>query len=174
MSLDMKNPIEIDYTQFCYVWKSDCKNVSVRLHFNRKIFTVDYPVRCPTAENDEYEQKCEINTYSRFKQNQRPNSKYIFKFSRNQQEFSVNHLASIWEELYLKMIELVDAMNKQNEGCNKLSIIDDNADSKKLEISVKLPEAMPLSCSSTHLHRFDNIEAASEPKIIYKDKTWYK
>ena len=43
-----------------------------------------------------------------------------------------------------------------------------------VEIRVKLYEAMPLSCGSTHLHKFDDIETLSEPKVIYINQTWYK
>ena len=56
----------------------------------------------------------------------------------------------------------------------ELNLLEENSSAKKSEIAVRLPEALPLSCSSTHLHRFDNIETRSEPKVIYMEKTWYK
>lgn len=168
MALDVTNPIEIDYSSFFYIWKSDCKNVKARLHFNKKIFSVTYPVKVPTSENDEYELKFE--SYSRFKQN-KSSSKHIFKFTLNEQEFSVNHLAPQWKELVSKMLRLVE---KISDEPRQLSILQENESTKKSEIAIRLPEAMPLSCSSTHLHRFDNIETTSEPKVIYRDKTWYK
>lgn len=66
MNLQIKNPIEIDYVNFVYAWKSDCKNTKATLHFNKKIFSVSYPVKVPVSENDEYEQNFE--NYNRFKQ----------------------------------------------------------------------------------------------------------
>jgi hypothetical protein len=65
MNIDMKNPIEIDYSEFYFVWKSDCKNTRVKLHFNKRIFTARYPVRLPVSENDEYERNCD--NYNQFK-----------------------------------------------------------------------------------------------------------
>jgi hypothetical protein len=176
------NPIKVDCANNFYVWESNCKNVLAKLHFNKLIFVVDFPVRCPQAENDEYEQKCELNTYARFKQNQiKPNSKYIFKYTRSMQEFSVNHCQPLWEELCFAMLQLVDDFNRSLNRKNQQQILSNLEgfdrsvlDTKKCDILVKLPKAMQLSCSSTHLHRFDNIETTSEPKVIYMDKTWYK
>lgn len=165
MSLRDKNPIEIDYHNFVYIWKSACKNVDLKLHFNKKILSVKYPVKVPKSLNDEYEQKCDINSkYSKFKnKDQHFVSKHIFKYTWNEQEFTVNHLPQIWEELYFKMIQLVENLQSQ-AGFNS------NIDS----LVVKLPEAIQLSCQSSHLHKFDNIETISEPKIIYLNQTWYK
>ena len=73
------------------------------------------------------------------------------------------------------MVQLVNIfLDSDGTKPKHLSLLEENSSSKRSEISVKLPEAMPLSCSSTHLHRFDNIETTSEPKVIYMDKTWYK
>ena len=65
MNVAMKNPIEIDYSEFFFVWKSDCKNTRVKLHFNKQIFIARYPVRLPVSENDEYERNCD--NYDQFK-----------------------------------------------------------------------------------------------------------
>lgn len=173
MKLGMKNPIEIDYANFFYTWKSDCKHTELKLHFNKVQFIVKYPVKVPRSQNDEYEQKCELNTYSRLSQQKQTNSKYIFKYTIVEQEFSVNHLPPIWEELYAKMLELIQKHNNQETSTDiSSSLIKSNLELR--EITVKLEEAMPLSCSSTHLHRFDSFETTSEPKVIYLNKTWYK
>lgn len=168
MRLDFKNPIEIDYANYFYTWKSDCKNAELKLHFNKVLFVVKYPVKVPLSQNDEYEQKCELNSYTRLKQQKQVNSKYIFKYTLNEQEFSVNHLQPVWEELYLKMVELIQKLNNTHVSDS----IKSSAEAR--ELTVKLPEAMPLSCTSTHLHRFDSFETTSEPKVIYLNKTWYK
>jgi hypothetical protein len=162
MKLELNNPIEIDYSNFFYIWKSECKNSELKLHFNRTIFIVKYPVKVPISQNDEYEQKCDLNSMRQSK------SKHIFKYTLNEQEFSVNHLPPIWEELLSKMLALIQKYHEK---------IDDSACKTTLETNelfVNLPEAMPLSCSSTHLHRFDSFETTSEPKVIYLNKTWYK
>jgi hypothetical protein len=105
-------------------------------------------------------------------------SKHIFKYTWNEQEFSTSNLPPIWEELYTKMLELVGRLGDSGESkaMSQLCILDNQESSnlKKSEIKVEFPEAMPLSCSSTHLHRFDNIEITSEAKVIYMNKTWFK
>ena len=159
--LEEKNPIDIDYTNFCYSWKSNCRHTELKLHFNKITFMVKYPVKVPTSPNDEYENKLQLNSH--FKQS---TSKHIFKYTHVEQEFSVNHMPPMWEDLYTKMLELIDKFHKNNPSTNP---------SKEFrELSVNLPEATPLSCTSTHLHRFDNLETTSEPKIIYSNRTWYK
>jgi len=173
MKLSMKNPIEIDYANFFFTWKSDCKHTELKLHFNKVQFIVKYPVKVPRSQNDEYEQKCELNTYSRLSQQKQTNSKYIFKYTQVEQEFSVNHLPPIWEELYAKMLELIQKHNNQETSID-ISSSSIKSNPELHEITVKLQEAMPLSCSSTHLHRFDSFETTSEPKVIYLNKTWYK
>ena len=40
----------------------------------------------PLSQNDEYEQKCELNSYTRLKQQKQVNSKYIFKYTLNEQK----------------------------------------------------------------------------------------
>ncbi len=65
INLNIKNPIEIDYNDFFYVWKSDCKNSLVKVHFNKRIFVARYPVRLPVSENDDYERNCD--NYNNFK-----------------------------------------------------------------------------------------------------------
>lgn len=69
MNLHIKNPIEVDYAKFHYTWKSESGHSTARLHFNKKIFEVTYPVQVPTSTNDEYEQNCA--NYDRFKQNKK-------------------------------------------------------------------------------------------------------
>lgn len=73
----------------------------------------------------------------------------------------------LWEDLYTKMLELIEKFHSNNASTA-------NSSKEIRHLSVCLPEAMPLSCTSTHLHRFDNLEATSEPKVIYSSKTWYK
>ncbi len=76
------------------------------------------------------------------------------------------------------MIQLADQFldSQQSKATTRLCILDkqDSSNLKKSEIIIKFPEAMPLSCSSTHLHRFDNIETTSEAKVIYTNKAWFK
>lgn len=104
-----------------------------------------------------------------------PNSKHILKYTLTNEEFSVSHMPSIWQNLYNKMSKLVDEFVDLRQRPRQLSILDESKkSSQKTEICIKLSSAMPLSCSSTHLHRFDDIETASEPKVIYMDKAWYK
>jgi len=80
-----------------------------------------------------------------------------------------------WLNLFNKIKQLVEELAELEKQPRQLSILDDTKkSSQKSEICIKLTSAMSLSCSSTHLHRFDNIETTSEPKIIYMDKTWYK
>ncbi|CAF0911632.1 unnamed protein product [Brachionus calyciflorus] len=163
MSLKMTNPIEKDYNNFFYVWKSMCKNVEFKIHFNKKLVVVKYPVKVPKSLDDEFEQKCDINnTILQINKNKKNFvSKHLFKYTWNEQEFSICNIPPIWNDIYLKMLQLIDgAKESESENCEFLNI--------------KIPEAMPLSCQSTHLHKFDNIETASEPKVIYINETWYK
>lgn len=127
------------------------------------IFYAKYPVKIPKPENDDYNLMCDKNA-SKFYKNKL--SKYIYKYTKNEQEFSVVNIPFLWKELHSKMIELVE--NRLNSATSLNSI------EKKAEIIVKLAEAMPLSCLSTHLHKFDNIELNSEPKVIFLENIWYK
>lgn len=161
ISLKTKNPVEKDYHNFFYVWKSMCKNAEFRLHFNKKIIVIKYPVKIPKSVDDEFEQKCDINnTILKINKNKPAFvSKHLYKYTWNEQEFSTGCLPKIWQKIYSKIIDLIE--NKINEDdCEFLSI--------------NLDEALPLSCQSTHLHRFDKIETLSEPKVIYLNQTWYK
>ncbi len=133
-----------------------------------------YPVRIPAATNDEYEQKMES---SKLKTQQRADtrlSKYLCKYTYSEQEFSTNHLPAVWQELFNRMKRLVE---KVNDVCRNLDEIKaevlENEQTKSC-IVVRLPEAMPLSCHLTHLHKFDQVETVSEPKIIYLNHTWHK
>jgi hypothetical protein len=162
-----KNPIELDYHNFFYIWKSKCNNAEFRLHFNKIIVQVKYPVKVPTSANDEYELKCDVNLLM----NKKTQSKHLAKYTWNEEEFSVNHLPTRWEELHKKMTELIDLVNDKTIK-QKIDSIDPKE--KTQQIKVKFQEAMPLSCSSTHLHKFDEIETSSEPKLIYLNQTYYK
>jgi len=164
-NLNLKNPIEVDYHNYAYVWKSMCKNGEIRLSFNRKQVSVKYPVKIPKSLNDEYEQKCDINPFNKSSTKE---LKTLIKYTSNEEEFSSNHIPVLWDELYTKMVKLIEKFltqsNEKHESLKEASI----------EIKVKLYEAMPLSCGSTHLHKFDDIETLSEPKVIYINQTWYK
>ncbi len=160
--MNLKNPIEVDYHNYNYVWKSTCKNGEIRLSFNRKQVSVKYPVKIPKSLNDEYEQKCEINPFNKSINKE---LKSLLKYTNNEEEFSSNHLPILWEELYKKMLILVEKLLTQSNEFEK---------EEAAKISIKLHEAMPLSCGSTHLHKFDDIETLSEPKVIYINQTWYK
>jgi hypothetical protein len=162
MSINLKNPLEIDYHNYFFVWKSDCKNVEFKLSFNKCLVCVRYPLRVPKSANDEFEIKLD-----HFKKHTNTNSKHLFKYTWNEEEFSTNHMPNIWEDLYRKMLVLVDNIDKNNKDVEA-----SNANRK--EIRVVLPEAMELSCKLTHLHKFENIETLSEPKIIYVNQTLYK
>ena len=162
MAIDLKNPIEIDYHNYCFLWRSDCKNVEFKLNFSKTVVCVKYPIRVPKAPNDEFEQKIEHFK----KQTLTTNSKYLIKYTFNEEEFSANHMPLIWEELYNKMLFLVSNLGARIDL--------DKSNVSKQCINVVLPEAMELSCKLTHLHKFDNIEIISEPKIIYSSQTWYK
>ena len=162
-SLKLSNPIEKDFHNYFFVWKSQCKNVEFKLHFNKKIISVKYPVKVPKSLDDEFEKKCDINNtilkLNKNKQNFVP--KHMYKYTWNEQEFSVCSIPKTWEDLYLKMVQLIEGKIESDE--NQVEFF-----------QVKLADAMPLSCQSTHLHRFDNIETLSEPKVIYLNQTWYK
>ena len=162
MSIHSKNPIEIDYHNYFLVWKSDCKNVEFKLSFNKCIVCVRYPLKVPKSINDEFEQK--IDHFKKHSIN--TNSKHLFKYTWNEEEFSTNHIPARWEELYKKCASLVDNLGKNVDSSG--------SNCKKQEIKVVLPEAMDLSCKLTHLHKFENIETLSEPKIIYVNQTLYK
>lgn len=162
MSIESKNPIEIDYHNYFFVWKSDCKNVEFKLSFNKCIVCVRYPLKVPKSINDEFEQK--MDNFKKHSIN--TNSKHLFKYTWNEEEFSTNHIPARWEELYKKFVSLVDDFGKNLDS----SAVNCN----KQEIKVVLPEAMDLSCKLTHLHKFENIETLSEPKIIYVNQTLYK
>ena len=96
----------------------------------------------------------------------------MFKYTLNEQEFSTNHLPNIWQELFGRMMHLIEKLSQKAETII-LNAIEYPPEEKDF-ITVKLPEAMPLSCDLTHLHKFDNIETTSEPKIIYLNSTWHK
>ena len=164
MSMNLKNPIQVDYHNFFFVWKSDCKNVEFKLSFNKCTVLVKYPLRVPKSSNDEFEHKLEHFK----KQTLSTNSKHLFKYTWNEEEFSANHIPLVWEELYKKMLLLIE--NKQTTSLNN----EEASNVAKQEIKVLLPEAMDLSCKMTHLHKFENIETLSEPKVIYVNQSWFK
>ncbi len=56
---------------------------------------------------------------------------------------------------------------------NKIDSIKTDSDSNDT-ITLKFDEALPLTCETTHLHKFDQIQTLSEPKILFVNKTWYK
>jgi hypothetical protein len=135
---------------------------------------VKYAVKVPKSANDEFEQK--LDKARQLHQNKTSiGTKHLFKYAWNEEEFSVNHLPQVWENLYTKMLTLIHNFNENKQIKNVMNLEDQSgSDVAKQEIVVKLPEAMELSCKSTHLHKFDNIESISEPKIMYLNRTWYK
>lgn len=143
-----------------------CKNVELKLNFNKQVLNVKYPVRVPKALNDEFEQKCDMFDALTKQKDSNFVSKHLYKYTWNEQEFSVNHLPIVWKDLGIKMLELVEKLN----GSSSLKMEKENRE----YLVIKLPEAIPVSCHATHLHKFDNIETVSEPKVIYLDNTWYK
>jgi hypothetical protein len=172
-NLVVRNPLEVDFHNYCFTWRSDCKRVEFKLHFNKKIAWVRYPVRIPAATNDEYEQKME-NSKLKSQKSDSHLSKYLYKYTYNEQEFSTNHLPGAWQELFARMSRLVE---KVNDVCRNLDEIKAEVlenEQTKTCIVVRLPEAMSLSCHLTHLHKFDSVETVSEPKIIYLNHTWHK
>jgi hypothetical protein len=173
--LFIRSPITLDYNRYCYVWPSDNKNAELRVHFNLMIAWVKYPVKVPSCENDEYEQRCQKISEAMYAHK----LKNIFKYTSNIEEFSVNQIPERWREMIKRMLELIDQL--KNKSSHDLSIKDKTFEQElekksklKSEFVYWLPEAMPLSCDLTHLHRFDGIETLSEPKIIYLNRTWYK
>lgn len=111
---------------------------------NKSVAYIKYPVKIPRPENDPYPTKQLV-------------SKYIYKYTSNEQEISVLNPPAVWAELVKAALEMVNKTSKEAR-----------------EIRVRLPEAMPLSCSSTHLHKFDDIPLSSEPKVIFLDHSWFK
>lgn len=81
-----------------------------------------------------------------------------------------------WKDLHAKMSSLIDEIQVDVNSPMCMRKLENNQAEalKKSEIFIELAHAMPLSCTATHLHRFDNIETTSEPKVIYMNKTWYK
>ena len=161
------NPLHVDYSEHFYVWRSDSKNAEYRLHLSKQVVRVRYWTKLAKASpDDQFDAKCEQFV-----------SKHLSKYAWNDEEFSVRHLPPLWHELHARMLELVDELNanvNSNEQRSSPSSSSSSSSSPLPTIVVKLPTAMPLSCSSTHLHKFDGIEALSEPKCIYLNQTWFK
>jgi uncharacterized protein YllA (UPF0747 family) len=157
------------------VWPSDNKKAELRIHFNCVVAWVKYPIKVPNCENDEYEQRCQrISDAMSFHK-----LKNIFKYTWNTEEFSLNQIPERWYELVRRMLGQIDELKKKSP--QEITKVDnvfevDLEKNSKLdsEFVFTLPEAMPLSCDLTHLHRFEGVETLSEPKIIYLNRTWYK
>lgn len=147
--------IETDEKTWSYLWRSRCGRAELRLHFNKAVAFIKYPVRIPRSENDDFE--AQINKT-------RLASKYIYKYTTCEQEISIMNPPAVWSELLSKMIEIV---SENDDGKTKPLTC-------STEIKVNLPEAMPLSCASTHMHRFDDLLLNSEPKVIFIDNMCYK
>lgn len=154
-----------DQTAYCYVWKSNGGVGEFRIHFNKRLAYVKYPVRIPKSENDTFEQLMDKTLCSTLKNNTTLNgSKYLHKYVYVEQEFSVVNVPTLWNDLFVRMMELIELYE------NAKVRVENTGET----IGVKLPEPIPLSCSSNYLHKFDHIETVSEPKVIFMDKTWYK
>lgn len=155
------NSIQRDDKSFSYCWRSKCGRAELRLHFNKAVAWVTYPVRIPRAENDELEI---MSTTTTTTNERRIVSKYIYNYTRNEQELSTMNVPHEWSELVKTMIRILSEPESDESKQPTFNF----------EVRVKLPDAMPLSCSSTHMHRFDDIPVSSEPKVIFIDNMWYK
>lgn len=151
------NSIQKDNKSFSYCWRSKCGRAELRLHFNKAVAWVTYPVRIPRTENDELEIMSTTNE-------RRIVSKYIYNYTRNEQELSTMNVAHEWSELVRTIMKIVSEPEPEESKQPAFNF----------EVRVKLPDAMPLSCPSTHMHRFDDIPVSSEPKVIFIDNMWYK
>lgn len=148
-----RESIEVDNKSWSYLWRSKCGRAELRLHFNKAVAWIKYPVRIPRSENDQFEAQSD-NTKKRFA------SKYIYKYTICEQEMSIMNSPPAWSQLLSKMMAILSDESMST--------------AQKIELQVNLPEAMPLSCQSTHMHRFDDIPVASEPKVILIDNMWFK
>lgn len=155
-----ENPIKVDPASFSYRWRSKCDRAELRLHFNKAVAYVTYPVRIPRAEHDEYDARPAI-------------SKYIYKYTSNEQEMSVMNVTAVWAELVDQMLRLVGDLAGPRSSKQECELKECKSTSS-VQIRVELPGAMPLSCASTHMHRFDEIPVSSEPKVIFLDNSCYK
>ena len=55
-----------------------------------------------------------------------------------------------------------------------IGLISQEKEEKKGFITLEFDSATPLTCESTHLHRFDHVQATSEPKVLFVNNAWYK
>jgi hypothetical protein len=191
-SLLVRNPIELDFHNYCYMWRSECGRVELKLHFNKRTVWIRYPVRVPTSVNDEYEQKMQgVAARADTSATSSSGSRHLHKYVYNEEEFAASNVPPRWQQLYERMTRLVDKLNAaksrnmDNLADVKAAVLESEKEKQECDsttaradknnwIVVKLPEAMPLSCHLTHLHKFDSVDTVSEPKIIYLNHTWHK
>lgn len=184
-----QNPIEIDYHHFFFTWKSTCKKSLIKLHFNKSIIIFKYPVKIPINELDEFDVKYDITNTSKnylamanntttqsCQSNKSTRIKNIFKYTYNEQEYSTRHLPIKFQKIFNLMLKYVENLEKSNnqENSNLINLLDDKNCALSEVITLEFNSALSLTCDSTHLHRFDQIQTLSEPKVIYINNTWYK
>ena len=160
---NINDRLEIDYHNFFYKWKSTCKKSTIKVHFNKSIILFKYPIKIPTNEKyDEFENKYDIRNTSKKYSNKIKN---IFKYTYNEQEFSTRHLPQKYANIHKIMLDKISKI----EDCEIL--VSANKDDI---MTLSFETALPLTCESTHLHRFDQVQTTSEPKVLYVNKAWYK
>ncbi len=170
---DGKSLIEIDYHLNFYKWKSTCKKFEIKLHFNKRVFLIRYPIKVPHNELDEYEMKYDVTNLpknlpsllssSNSKATHEVNLKIknLFKYTYNEEEYSTLHIPKKYQDIYETMLRLIDGQ------CS-----DDNC--KNQCVSLEYESALPLHCEYTHLHRFDDLHLVNEPKVVFLENAWYK
>lgn len=158
--------IEYDYSNKFLIWNSICKRGKLKLHFNKKLLVISYPIKVPINEFDEFETNFDITkSYQKYADhvNKTTNStqvkvKNILKYTNTEEEHSIRNLPQKYINLYETMQRLVD----------KVSLEQDEI------LCLELPKALPLTCEATHLHKFEHIETLNEPKVVYFNKAYYK
>ena len=103
-----------------------------------------YPIKIPTNEK-----------YDEF------DGKYeignLFKYTYNEKEFSTRHAPDKYKNVFQLMLMIDKIDSNSNET-----------------ISLEFDDALSLTGQTTHLHKFDQVQMLSEPKVLFVNNTWYK